>query len=464
MKDGKPERMLDAKIEAAVEAPVDAEQREIEAGYLAGLIQALAGENAALKWDLLSLAEDDFHFRDYRGIFAAVKALVNRGQAISASAVSEELADYPETCQAVFTASPVDAAAARSLKDRIQSYSTIRQALQVGNEFIRIVKDASAGDVPACFAKLREVLFNEEKTKRLSPAMLSEAEEFSGFLTRLEDAKPGHKTGFCYLDELLHGLKPGLFVLAAPPSAGKTTFLKQIADQVAENNKIPVLFFSYEQSADELRMKTLARISEIENDKLRRFASAVKTEPYIAGKVTDAAEKYHKYSSLITIIEAGREHTTEAIRLIAQEQKHKTGHPPLIVIDYLQIVPSKDRAADKRLEIDYLISDLRRMARDLDSPIITASAVSRRSYGQREAPQIDAFKESGGIEFGADIAAVFKVNREDGARRSMELYILKNRNGRRGIIPFTYDMPRDTFTEEGSSRDLSYTDVNNEAF
>jgi len=62
------------------------------------------------------------------------------------------------------------------------------------------------------------------------------------------------KTGFSNLDELTGGLYPGLYVVGAISSLGKTTFVHQIGDQLAEQGD-HVLFFSLEQS----RLKWLQR-------------------------------------------------------------------------------------------------------------------------------------------------------------------------------------------------------------
>ena len=68
------------------------------------------------------------------------------------------------------------------------------------------------------------------------------------------------KTGFKNFDELSGGLYPGLYVLGAISSLGKTTFIHQVADQIAErDSKEHILYFSLEQSRLELLTKSIAR-------------------------------------------------------------------------------------------------------------------------------------------------------------------------------------------------------------
>ena len=66
------------------------------------------------------------------------------------------------------------------------------------------------------------------------------------------------KSGYQNLDAVTN-LYPGLYVVGAISSLGKTTFVHQMADQVAESGN-PVLFFSLEQSTLELASKSLSRI------------------------------------------------------------------------------------------------------------------------------------------------------------------------------------------------------------
>jgi replicative DNA helicase len=142
----------------------------------------------------------------------------------------------------------------------------------------------------------------------------------------------------------------------------------------------------------------------------------------------------------------GTQDTVKRIRLLAQREKVKTGKAPLLVIDYVQILPVEETAQGKRAAVDFLVSDLRRIARDIGSPVIAISAMSRAEYTN---VKMSGFKESGGIEYGTDIAAILTVEDEDksGAERTVALNIIKNRDGRRAKIGMKYEMTLDSFRE-----------------
>ena len=65
----------------------------------------------------------------------------------------------------------------------------------------------------------------------------------------------GIKSGYTNIDDLY----TGLYVIGGSSAIGKTTFVHQMADQIAETG-YPVLYITLEQSALELASKSLSRI------------------------------------------------------------------------------------------------------------------------------------------------------------------------------------------------------------
>jgi len=268
------------------------------------------------------------------------------------------------------------------------------------------------------------------------------------FALELEDNPAGYSTGFRHLNRVIGGLKPGLFVIAGPPSAGKTTFVKQLADQVAASEEAPsVLFFTYEQSAFDIRVKTLARLSRISNEVIKRGEADLKA----------AISDYKKFGQRVKIIEGDRQHTVGTIRLMTQRERQRTGKSPIIVVDYLQVMPVSDPNLDRRAQVDFIVTELRRVARDTGASIVAVSSISRGLYNEIK---MNVFKESGGIEYGADVAAIMKVEKEDdsGVTRDIQLAVVKNRHGRRGAVDLFYKMAFDSF-EDTTSKFISYVDT-----
>lgn len=446
MKNGKAEKAIQDKIDAAVEAPVHDDQRDIEDVVLATLATVINSDVSDLKYSLLELDAGDFFNRDHRDTFAAMKDLADAGDTVDQLTIKAKGAAWPDESKA-------KPDAAETYKRRIIARANVRQAALIGREYLDAVADADVDDLPGMVAGLQRAVFDIEKTKRFAPPDRPEADLIDGFILDLTNPTPGYWTGFDHLDAVIGGLRPGVFVIAAAPSAGKTTFIKQMADQVAaRNDGVPVLFFSYEQSAAELRRKTLARLAKIDNQLIRE--GKVKEED-----LADAVKQYRVAGRRLKIIEADASHNVGMIRLIAQREKHQAGKAPVIFIDYLQIIPAADlKLKDKRAEVDSLVSELRRLARDIDAPVVVISSMGRAEYDKA---RMSGFKESGGIEYGADLAAIMDVQDEmkDGTERDIDLVILKNRNGRRRVIELNYKMKFDTFADGPSGKTYSYLDA-----
>lgn len=248
----------------------------------------------------------------------------------------------------------------------------------------------------------------------------------------------GLDCGFHHLNEVLNGLPNGVIILGGMPSCGKTSLAKQIADHVAEVEKVPVLFYSYEQSAEELRIKSLARLSSVDSRHIWKGRSVAAEW----SEVEKADEDYRKRPGpYLKIIEAGRKDTVEAIRAAALMAKRKAGDKPvLLVLDYLQIIPGGEDAPDAlRERIDANLSELRRLSRDLKSPVLVVSTLNRAAYGDPpKPPSMVALKESGGIEYSADVVVCLWRDEAESERLTkdynrltlrVEAHVLKNRNG-----------------------------------
>ena len=441
-------------MDEAVEAGIIPGQKDMETKLLAALAKVINRDPDKLKDDLLgTLAESHFHFRDHREVFAAMKALHEAGDHVDQETVRAKIGDkWPDALKAVFDPAKADTVAAMTYMRTVIRRARIEHARDIGATFMTALDHPDA-DPEALIAALQEQAFDMARTDFLSPPVRTQAELTMDYLAEVSAPRPGLKTGFDYLDGIIRGLTPGLFVIAAPPSAGKTTFVNQLADQVAKLNEVPILFFSYEQSAFDLWVKSIARLSGIGNEDIRAGLVAKGQKD----KVREAAADYLKAARWIKVIEGDRHQTADRIRLMARREKAKAGTPPVLVIDYLQIIPAAESMTDKRSEVDALVSDLRRIARDIGSPVIAISSMSRAEYDKA---RMSGFKESGGIEYGADIAAILTVQSEseDKTERTVKLSIIKNRNGRRGYVGLAYHTTRDQF-EETDQGELGYLEA-----
>lgn len=265
-------------------------------------------------------------------------------------------------------------------------------------------------------------------------------------------------TGIHTLDSKLNGgLSSGLIVLGALSSLGKTTLCTQICDAVAAQGR-PVLFVSIEQSGREIVAKSLSRYmsyegytcstTELQSSKIRNAWPEQKTLAFMR-----ACERYsQEVAPFLSVLEAVQRPTVSDIRTAAQLMADRDGQRPLVCVDYLQLLAPENDRQGTREAVEANVTALRQMAiHELHAPIIAISSINRGSYAN--GVTLDAFKESGNIEFSSDIclglqprgmneldtpsgsdsqskrAADKFIRQEKGKlERPCELFILKNRN------------------------------------
>lgn len=265
---------------------------------------------------------------------------------------------------------------------------------------------------------------------------------------------PCISTGFSKLDEALDGgLYEGLYIVGAISSLGKTTLALQIADQIAQTGE-DVLIFSLEMARTELMAKSISRHTlqtvlsnggNIQNAKTsrgittgKRYKNYSQTEKEL---INHSVMEYGKYSQHIFINEGIGNIGVQQIRETIKQHILFTGNTPVVVIDYLQILaPYSERATDKQ-NTDRAIMELKRISRDYKTPVIGISSFNRANYSV--AVTMEAFKESGAIEYSSDVLIGLQlkgagskdfniIEAKKKNPREVELIILKNRNGSAG--------------------------------
>lgn len=304
--------------------------------------------------------------------------------------------------------------------------------------------------------------------------------DLKDFLRTLETSREGKAipTGFTELDKLLDGgLFPGLYTIGAISSLGKTSFALQAADQIAQTGR-GVLIFSLEMSRNELIAKSLSRLTRlrceghIENAKTTRGILKADFNPQEHALFMRAILEYGTYADNLYITEGIGDITTAEIRRKIERFTSYAGTPPVVMIDYAQILaPANERATDKQ-NTDKNVTELKRISRDFQTPIIAISSFNRENYA--EPVSMASFKESGAVEYSSDCLIGLQysffdyLNNEkeaDHKRRirerlkeifdataqgqpaDIECRILKNRNGRRGTVKFQFHSRFNLFTE-----------------
>ncbi len=238
----------------------------------------------------------------------------------------------------------------------------------------------------------------------------------------------GVPLGYPDVDHALLGLQPqGLYVVAAAPGHGKTSFVLGAATHVAMTLRRPVVFFSLEMSRAALTERILAAQARIDHRRLRTGKLLETDWP----KVTTALSRL---TGSPLVIDETSICTLLHMRARCRRVKARFGDLALVVVDYLQLMTSTGRAENRQVEVAQFSRGLKLLAKDLDVPVLAASQISRNvEHRQDKRPGLSDLRESGSIEADSDaVLCLYRdelYNADTQDKGIMEVLIRKHREG-----------------------------------
>lgn len=257
--------------------------------------------------------------------------------------------------------------------------------------------------------------------------------------------KPRLRTGFLRLDDLMNGgMRPGqLVVVAARPGVGKSTFVQNIVQNVAQRGG-RCAFYSLEMSRQEVGLRLVSSLANVPHDALmqEKFTEA-QFEEYLLGK-----KRLEKLP--ITITDSGNL-STSGIRARCRRLQRAKGLK-LIVVDYLQLMEGVG-AENRQQDVAAISRSLKLLAMELTVPVIAVSQLSRRTEArENKRPQLSDLRDSGAIEQDADIVAFIYRDDQynaDATRGEAEIIVAKQRSGKTGTVKLTFNGHRCRFDNLG---------------
>jgi replicative DNA helicase len=247
----------------------------------------------------------------------------------------------------------------------------------------------------------------------------------------------GVRTGFQDLDTLTTGLqKSDLVILAARPSVGKTSFALNIAEHAAARDRKSVGIFSLEMSKEQLVLRLLSSVANIDSQRLRTgFLDEL--------DFTRIAPAMNTLSEAPIYIDDTPNITTMELRTKARRLQAETGLD-LVIVDYLQLMQSSTttRDANRVQEVSEISRGLKQLARELKVPVVALSQLSRgvEQRGSAE-PRLSDLRESGSIEQDSDVVIFLYRDGEQNPDAEVELVkakVAKHRNGPIGEVPLQF--------------------------
>ncbi len=254
------------------------------------------------------------------------------------------------------------------------------------------------------------------------------------------------KSGFSLLDKTLDGIH-GINILGGAPKVGKSAFAVQAASQLALNG-VPVIYYDFENGAQQLYQRILSRISRIEVKDLPENISDTR-----GGSMQgDTLQKFRSLLDSLRVVNDRKldpELMRRHIDFIRHERRSKY---TVVVVDSLHKLPFKN-VTERRTGIDAWLREFESIRDEMQVSFLVISELSRGAalaYGDE--PHLGIFKGSGDIEYSADNAMVlhelFSSSREP-HKRKMTLTVVASREHRPGpVANYRLDYPYWGFIEE----------------
>ena len=285
-------------------------------------------------------------------------------------------------------------------------------------------------------------------------SLLHEAYDRLDYLHEHRGEINGIRTGFQDLDSLTTGLqKSDLVILAARPSVGKTSLALNIAEFAAARDRKSVGIFSLEMSKEQLVLRLLSSVANIDSQRLRTgFLDEM--------DFTRIAPAMNTLSGAPIYIDDTPNISTMELRTKARRLQAEVGLD-MVIVDYLQLMQatatSKD--ANRVQEVAEISRGLKALARELKIPVIALSQLSRQpEMRESKEPRLSDLRESGSIEQDADLVMFLWREKDRGSDDQaaegevIKLKLAKHRNGPTGEIDLWFKKAQTRFVNYAGER------------
>ncbi len=437
-------------MERVLPNSIEAEQSVLGAAFIS---------KYALQKVCEDLTADSFYSEAHSKIFEALLELQNENAAVDITTVTERLkkkkdikqvgdVDYLlEIVNSVPTASNIEyyiniVSEKAVLRRLIDTATNIVTGAYIGDDSINDILDNAERKIlnvvktrrTTEFKKIQDVLFKAQSD-------LEKLSESGGEIT-------GVACGFHDIDKVTTGFHENEFIiLASRPGVGKTALILNIATNVATSTKKAVALFNLEMSAEQLAMRMISSIGQIDSYKLRTGKLEHSDWKRVNEAISQLADTNIHMDDTPGI-------TVGEIRAKCRRLAASDEGLALIVIDYLQLVSGSNKyMGNRQQEVAEISRSLKTLALELNVPIIACAQLSRNVEGREDKrPLMSDLRESGSIEQDADIVAFLfredyysKESKTDDNNSVTEFIIGKNRNGPTKTIELLFKKNTSTF-------------------
>lgn len=421
------------------------------------LIGSVFWSYASLQKVCEEVSSEVFYLDSHSKIFEVIKGLYQEKKPVDAGTVTSAIINKGlllqvggvEYLDSVFGSVATGANVGYYIDIVLEKF-TLRRMIEAATAIITSANQADVKVGEAVEAAEKSILGISKLRKtsefRSVQEVLDKAQNDLETLAKNKGRVTGLTTGLVDLDNLTNGFSPTqLIIVAARPAVGKTAFALNIACAAAKSTKKNIAVFSLEMPAEQLIMRMISSLGQVDNKKLQ------------TGKLEN--EDWRRINEAISQLAETNIFFHDAGGVTASEIKAKCRRLStqgeglgLVIIDYLQLIDSSSKySGSRQQEVSEISRSLKTMALELEVPVIALSQLSR-SVEKREdkKPVLSDLRESGSIEQDADIVAALhapsvEVPVDENLPVPIQLIILKHRNGPIATIDMLFKKKTSTF-------------------
>ena len=360
------------------------------------------------------------HFApDVQPVFAAVSGFWNSTGTLDAVQICERYPDLKTAVMGCFD--EWSAECVRATRPNVEKWTQLVLEQAALTKFQSLAFQAGSSlttfaALPDLYSKMGEALTLDREEQDFKPI----GELVDNYVRKLNEKPKYIPSGIPVLDKHLH-LAPGnLFIIGGRPSAGKTALSLQMACEQARRG-LRVCYFSLETDPDTLTARIIS-------NRLAVPLADVKSKT-VPQSDLDSLADLHK---LPLFIRSASGKGTGWIKAQAQRMKAQ-----VIFIDYLQLLTAS-KAKDRYQQITSISIALHELAQTTGILVVALAQLNRNAA--HASPSTADLKESGQLEQDADAILLLSADKEE-----YQAILAKNKEGKIGEIPLTFDKTRQRF-------------------
>ena len=350
----------------------------------------------------LDFVQDDFSVPEHQMILAAMHKMACEKKKIDLVTINSELVGmYGNEKGRELTDSLLDMMGtdgAFTAKYHVKEYSGIIKSAAMRRNMLKVIEQAKASltttteDTSAILDAtrqgLRDIIITQHSWESMEEVVTA---TFEAIGRRAAGEEPSMPSGIVLLDNITSGFHRGeLTIIGARPAVGKSALGAHIALSAAEQG-YKVGICSREMTDVQYGSRIISRGADIDNDHLRTGALEDSEWESMSEAVSSIAKLPVSFMFTARYI--------EDLRMEVQK-KVDEGQLDMLMVDYVQLMQTRQRFEKDYLRIGYVSKMLKDMTVDFNIAVVALAQVGRSV--ENTMPNLSDLRGSGDLEQDAD--------------------------------------------------------------